>query len=315
MLTVIGEALVDRVISDVAPVRSHVGGSPMNVAVGVARLGLPTQFIGRYGQDDDGRLIAEHLRANSVQDALGPDDHRTSVATATLDPVGGARYTFDLDWELPALQEKLPELLSGTTILHTGSIASMLQPGARDVLSAVERARPLATISYDPNCRPTIITDVNYAREQAELFVALADIVKASDEDLQWLYPDRSPLDSARAWLALGPAVVVLTRGSQGPWAVTASGEASVAAPRVNVVDTVGAGDSFMAALLAATVLKELSGGHRREQLTRITVGELEQVLDYAAAAAAMTVSRAGANPPTLTELKTQIELNARLGQ
>lgn len=310
MLTVIGEALVDRVVSDTAPVRSHVGGSPMNVAVGVARLGHPAQFIGRYGNDDDGRLIAEHLRANSVLDALGPDSHRTSTALATLDPVGSANYTFDLDWDLPTLVARLPELLDGTTVLHTGSIGSMLTPGARHVLTAVEHARPRATISYDPNCRPTIITDREYARNQAEKFVALADIVKASDEDLEWLYPDRDAQESARAWLRTGPCAVVVTRGPQRPWAVAASGEATVESPVVEVVDTVGAGDSFMAALLAATVRQELDGGHRRDQLRRITVEQLEQVLTYAAAAAAVTVSRAGANPPNSTELKAKLGEN-----
>ncbi|MBM7847254.1 PfkB family carbohydrate kinase [Arthrobacter roseus] len=310
MLTVIGEALVDRVVSDTAPTRSHVGGSPMNVAVGVARLGYPAQFIGRYGNDDDGRLIAEHLRANRVIDALGPDDHRTSVAVATLDPVGSAAYAFDLDWDLPALIARLPELLDGTTLLHTGSIASMLTPGAREVLTAVEHARPAATISYDPNCRPTIITDRDYARGQAEKFVALADIVKASDEDLQWLYPERDAQETARAWLAMGTCAVVVTRGSKGPWAIAASGEATVKTPVVGVVDTVGAGDSFMAALLAATVRQELDGGHRREQLRSITVKQLKQVLTFASAAAAVTVSRAGANPPNRAELKAQLGEN-----
>ncbi len=279
----------------------------MNVAVGVARLGHPAQFIGRYGNDDDGRLIAEHLRANNVIDALGPDSHQTSVAIARLDPVGSASYTFDLDWDLPTVVPRLPELLAGTTLMHTGSIASMLTPGAHEVLTAVEHARPTATISYDPNCRPTIITDRDYARAQAEKFVALADIVKASDEDLEWLYPHRAAEDTAREWLAMGPCAVIVTRGSRGPWAVAASGEATVTAPVVDVADTVGAGDSFMAALLAATVQQGLDGGSRREQLRGITVEQLEQVLSFASAAAAVTVSRAGANPPNRAELKAQL--------
>ncbi|MCQ2000220.1 carbohydrate kinase family protein [Arthrobacter zhaoxinii] len=301
MLTVIGEALVDEVVSDTAPRRSHPGGSPLNVAVGVARMGRPVQFVGRFGSDTYGAMIAEHLRSNSVLTAFEADELPTSVATAVLDPAGGARYTFDLEWTLPGLD--LPALLDGTTMLHTGSIASMLSPGAGHVLHAVERARPGCTITYDPNCRPTIITDVSYAREQAEKFVALGDVVKASDEDLRWLYPDEPVEESARRWLAAGPSIVVVTRGSKGPWAVAASGECEVAAPAVTVVDTVGAGDSFMSALLVGLMDRELDGGARRSDLARVSVTELRELISFAARAAAVTVSRAGANPPYRREV------------
>ena len=304
MLTVIGEALVDEVLSDTAPKRFHPGGSPLNVAVGVARLGRPVQFAGRYGTDEYGLLIEQHLRSNSVLVPLPADDLPTSVATAVLDPVGGARYTFDLEWRLPSLDASLPHLLEGTTVLHTGSIAAMLRPGADAVLQAVERARPGITISYDPNCRPSIITDVGYAREQAEKFVALSDVVKASDEDLAWLYPQDSPRDAARRWLGLGPAMVAVTSGSKGAWAVTASGEAEASVPPVTVVDTVGAGDSFMSALLVSLMDRELDGGARRPELARISTGDLEAVLGFAVRAAALTVSRAGANPPYRAELE-----------
>ena len=303
VLTVIGEALVDEVVSDTAPRRAHPGGSPLNVAVGVARLGRPVQFIGRYGPDSYGAMIAEHLRRNSVLTARPADGLPTSVATATLDPAGGASYTFNLEWQLPELAEDLPRLLEGTTLLHTGSIAAMLSPGARDVERAVEQAHPLATITYDPNCRPSIITDVSYAREQAEKFVALADVVKASDEDLRWLYPDVPVEESARRWLALGPALVVVTRGSQGPWAVAAAGEAEVAAPTVRVTDTVGAGDSFMSALLVGLMDQELDGGARRSELARISLADLRRLLEFAARAAAVTVTREGADPPTRADL------------
>jgi len=303
VITVIGEALIDEVLSDTAPRRSHPGGSPLNVAVGVARLGRPVQFAGRYGTDAYGVLIAEHLKNNSVLAALPADDRPTSVATATLDPAGGARYTFDLEWTLPGLAGELPRLLEGTTLLHTGSIATMLSPGAHEVLTAVERAHPQATITYDPNCRPTIITDASYAREQAEKFVRLADVVKASDEDLAWLYPDQPVEDAARAWLEMGPAVVVVTRGSRGPWAVAASGSCEAAAPAVAVADTVGAGDSFMAALIAGLMDRDFDGAARRPELRKIGVGDLEAILAYAARAAAVTVSRPGADPPRRSEL------------
>lgn len=275
----------------------------MNVAVGLARLGHPAQFVGRYGDDAYGRLIVQHLRDNSVLFPVDADTSPTSVATARLDPAGGASYDFQLVWALPDLAAQQEALLDGTTLLHTGSIATMLSPGADDVLTLVTAAHPLATITYDPNCRPTIVTDASFAREQAERFVALADVVKASDEDLAWLYPERTPEQSARAWLEAGAAVVIVTRGSKGPWGVCRAGEASEPAPSTSVVDTVGAGDSFMAALVGAIVDLELDGAHRREDLRRITLEQLTGLLRYAARAAAITVSRAGANPPSRAEM------------
>lgn len=311
MLTVIGEALVDEVVHAGKDPVPHVGGSPMNVAVGLARLGHPVQFLGRFGKDAYGDMVAGHLRANDVMVPMAPDAQPTSVARAVLDANGAAKYEFALDWSLPdlgAAGDKPNFMLAATTLLHTGSIATMLAPGAEQVLAAVIDAHPRATIAFDPNCRPSIITDVDYAREQAEKFVRLADVVKASDEDLEWLYPGIDPKESARNWLAIGgaegPAVVVLTQGGAGPWAVCAAGEAACAVPPVQVVDTVGAGDSFMAALLSALVDRELDGAQRRTQLRAMDTAALADVLDYAAKAAAITVSRAGANPPSRAELR-----------
>jgi fructokinase len=306
MLTVIGEGLVD-VVQRASGIEAHVGGSPLNVAVGLARLDHPVQFIGRYGRDAYGDSVAAHLRSSSVMLPVPPDDLPTSVATALIDDDGAATYTFDLTWELPGIADRLGFMLRGTTLLHTGSIATMLMPGATEVLAAVEFAHPSATISFDPNCRPTIVTDVDFARRQAEKFVTLSDVVKASDEDLAWLYPGQDVLDSARKWLALGgeegPALVVVTRGADGPWGVCRTGEAKVAAPRVEVADTVGAGDSFMAALLSGLVDRELDGAQNRQELRELPAEGLAELLAHAAKAAAVTVSRPGANPPTRAEL------------
>jgi fructokinase len=306
MLTVIGEGLVD-VVQRASGIEAHVGGSPLNVAVGLARLDHPVQFIGRYGRDAYGDSLAAHLRASSVMLPQGPDELPTSVATALIDDDGAATYTFDLAWELPGLPDRLAFMLQGTTLLHTGSIATMLAPGATAVLAAVEYAHPSATISFDPNCRPSIITDVDYARRQAERFATLADVIKASDEDLEWLYPGQDVLESARRWLALGgsegPSMVVVTRGAAGPWGVTAAGSAEFRAPKVEVADTVGAGDSFMAGLLSGIVDRGLDGAQNRKDLRELPAEGLEELLAHASRAAAVTVSRPGANPPTRAEL------------
>ena len=308
MLTVIGEALMD-VVRRSSGEEAHVGGSPLNVAVGLARLEHPVQFIGRFGKDPYGDAIAAHLRSSSVLVPFPPDGKPSSVATAVVDDDGAASYTFDLSWELPGLAERLPFMLQGASLLHTGSIATMLEPGASEVLAAVEHAHPNTTISFDPNCRPSIITDKDFAREQTERFVALADVVKASDEDLEWLYPGVDVRESARRWLSLGghegPAMVVVTRGAAGPWGITAAGEAEAPTPKVKVADTVGAGDSFMAALLSGIVDRGLDGAQNRGDLRALPAGILRELLVHAAAAAAVTVSRAGANPPTRAELNS----------
>ncbi|HKU12162.1 MAG TPA: carbohydrate kinase [Sinomonas sp.] len=312
MLTVIGEGLID-VVHKPTGTDSHPGGSPLNVAIGLARLDHPVQFIGRYGDDPNGRLLTQHLKAAGVLVPLPPDGTPTSVAAAELDHKGAASYTFDLDWHLPDLRESLSTLLGATTLLHTGSIATVLEPGAAQVLSAVERARPRATIGFDPNCRPTITTDREAVRPLVERFVALADVVKASDEDLAWLYPGVDPLESARRWKSLGapeePAIVVVTRGAEGPWGICAAGEVEVPAAKIRVADTVGAGDSFMAALLSGVVDRALDGAQRRGELRRLDRDELRRLLDFAARAAAVTVSRPGANPPSRAELRDNLPL------
>lgn len=306
MLTVIGEALVDVVSRDGEAPRAHVGGSPMNVAVGLARLDQEVQFLGRYGQDEYGEQVAAHLRDNKVSLPFSPDSKPTSVAQATLDQAGAATYAFQLDWSLDVSDDQIDQLLSNTGLLHVGSIGAMLEPGATLVRKAVERAHGHALISYDPNCRPTIIPDSSDARARAEAIVASADIVKASDEDLLWLYPNRSIEDSARAWLQAGAHLVIVTRGPLGPWAVSrGTGREGVdtAAARVDVVDTVGAGDSFMAALISTLTDRGLTGADARRDLDALDKDEVRQILRYAAAAAGVTVSRSGADLPTKDDL------------
>ena len=221
MLTVIGEALVDVVHSNDAPMHAYPGGSPLNVAVGAARLGHKTRFIGHYGTDEHGASIAAHLSASKVQVPFEPRAARTSTAQAYIGEDGAARYEFDIDWSLDSYADDILALAPSCEALHTGSIGAMLEPGAHVVAQALTAARESALISYDPNCRPTIISDRALAQSWAEKFAALASVVKASDEDLTWLYPDRSLAETAHAWLDLGVELMVITRGEVGPIAYT----------------------------------------------------------------------------------------------
>ena len=306
MLTVIGEALVDVVSREGEEPRAHVGGSPMNVAVGLARLGHDVQFLGRYGRDEYGRQVAAHLTGNGVRLPFDADALPTSVAQATLDETGAASYEFQLDWSLDVSPERIDELLRDTDALHAGSIGAMLEPGATVVGQALERARGHALISYDPNCRPSIIPDSSDARARAEKIVALSHVIKASDEDLLWLYPHRSIEDSARAWLKAGARLVVVTRGVMGPWAVsrgTGRDGVEVPAARVTVADTVGAGDSFMAALLSGLADRNILGPTAASALDELDGAQLTELLRHAAAAAGVTVSRSGADLPTRADL------------
>ena len=303
-VVVVGESLVDIISDPRQPeaVQVHPGGSPLNVAVGAARLGLRTALVTHYADDRNGLLIDGHLQANGVQ-VINGGTAPTSTALAALGPDGGADYTFSISWDISGAA--LPALASveGSGHVHTGSIASMLAPGDAATLSLVQAARGHATISYDPNCRPAISPDVASARHQAELFVAASDIVKASDEDLSWLYPDRTPEETLQAWLNLGPGLVALTRGAAGPVIVSGAGRVEMAAESISVADTVGAGDSFMAGLIAGLAQLGALGAGGRRQLRALTPDQLHALAAYANRAAAITCSRKGANPPFSAEL------------
>jgi fructokinase len=318
MITVIGESLVD-IISDPhreAPpqgtsTQAHPGGSPLNVAVGAARLGLATILVTHYAGDAYGDMIDEHLSANGVAVIRG-GSAPTSTATATLGHDGGATYAFNVSWDINGAALPALEAVQDSQHVHTGSIAAVVAPGDQATLALLAAAREHASISYDPNCRPGISPDVAAARSQAERFVSASDIVKASDEDLAWLYPDRTPQETLSAWLELGPAVVAMTRGAAGPVILARHGRVEMAAEPITVADTVGAGDSFMAALISGLDQLSALGVHGRQRLQALTVDELQALAAYANRAAAITCSRPGAHPPRTAELgKLSVPLQA----
>lgn len=305
-LTVIGESLIDRIQLDNGAgsplITDHVGGSPLNVAIGCARLGLQNRLITHLGADKYGEMINRHLDDNQVEVLTG-GEAATSMATATIGSDGSASYTFSLNWDIGAVSLPTVASIESSTHLHTGSIATMLMPGARTVYTLVQDARKRATISFDPNCRPTIITNVKYAREQTEKFIKLSDVVKASDEDLKWLYPNLSLHEVMDNWLILGPALVIVTRGEIGPIALTRTSRVEIPSRTITVADTIGAGDSFMSALITALGQLDFLGPTNRPKLQAISREDVIDILEYAVYASSLTCSRAGANPPTLDEI------------
>lgn len=305
LVTVIGESLVD-IIDDprrsTAGRRACPGGSPLNVAVGTARLGLSTSLVTHYDDDAYGLSIDQHLQSNGVTPVLG-GAASTSTATATLGQDGAATYSFDISWDINGAALSALAAVKASVHVHTGSIATLLPPGNHATLALVEAARDRATVSYDPNCRPGISPDVAASRRQVEDFVTASDIVKASDEDLLWLYPDKTPDESLRAWLELGPALVALTRGANGPVLLNRQGRVELPGETIDVADTVGAGDSFMAALISGLSQLDLLGAAARPRLAALIPTDLRVLAAYTNRAAAITCSRPGANPPRTVEL------------
>src|SRR5687767_6207840 len=224
MLLVVGEALVDVVERPDGTRNEHAGGSPMNVAVGLGRAGLDVTLVTTLGDDAYGELIRWHLSESRVEVQASKTD-RTSSALARLDDHGSATYTFDVEWDPGRIDTATP------IAVHTGSIAAALAPGASEVEDLLSRLRPTSIVTLDPNVRPSMTPDRDAVTSHVERLVALADVVKASDEDIEWLYPDDTLDVAAERWLAAGAALVVVTRGSEGSLAWARSGRIEVAPP------------------------------------------------------------------------------------
>ncbi|MFG3558114.1 carbohydrate kinase [Micromonospora sp. NPDC047557] len=310
MIVVAGEALIDLVVTAEGQ-RAVPGGSPANVAVTLARLDEPVRLLARLGPDEYGRQIAEHLAANRVDLRWAVRaEEPTSVAVATLSTAGQASYEFRLDgaadWQWTP--QELPDLAgSSATALHTGSLALALAPGAQvlEGLLTRERDRDGLTISIDLNLRPSIVTDRAAEQERVRRQIRLAHLVKASDEDLAWLYPGRSIGDVLAEWREAGVSCAVVTRGGEGAWLLAPNGSLhEQPAVRTTVVDTVGAGDSFTGGLLAALADIDALGDRPADRLAAVTEQQWSAVLRQAATVAALTCARRGASPPTRAEVE-----------
>ncbi len=286
---VVGESLVDIVHAADGTTTEYAGGSAANVAVALSRLGRPVRFVTAWADDQRGAVLARHLADAGVTLATDPRVlERTATAAATIGTDGAASYDFDLDWRIGPVQAGRP------VAVHVCSIGAVLEPGATQVLDLLRSLHGTATITYDINARPAITGTGPELVARVERMVAVADVVKASDEDLAALYPELEAVAAARHLLALGPSAVVVTRGGGGATWVGAEHTVEVAARPVQVADTIGAGDTFGAAIIDA--LWGRSPGD-------LGPADITDVLTHAARAAAVTVSRPGADPPYRHEL------------
>ncbi|MEV0645806.1 carbohydrate kinase [Phytomonospora sp. NPDC050363] len=308
VIAVIGEAVADAFLPAEAAggldLRITPGGSPANTAVALSRLGTSARFLGRLSTGPLGRLLRGHLTESGVDLSASVDTERkATLAVAALDADGRADYDFyaegTADWHwTPAELARLAEV--PVEAVHTGSLALALPPGAGAIRDALAEARTSATVSVDPNARPGIVDAATY-RERLPLWLPLADIVKVSDEDLAYIHPGEDPLDVCDRWHEQGVALVVVTRGGEGATASLRGERVEVPAVPVDLVDTVGAGDSFTAGLLHTLGRLGRLGG----RLDALTATELREALDFAALVSARTCATEGANPPWARELAT----------
>jgi fructokinase len=298
MFVVIGEALVDVGADGVA----RPGGSSYNVALGLARLDRHAVLAGRLSDDEYGRLLRAHALASGVDLSWSPRAAEPTTAARVHLSDGIAEYEFDIDgtadfaWTAAELARLPP-----AAAVHFGSLVSWVPRSEALVADRVRAYRAAgALINYDPNVRPHLQPDPAHARRQVEAAAGLAHLVKVSADDLAYLYPDQPAGEAAADWLALGPHLVVVTGGADGPTAYTPARQVHRPARPVRVVDTVGAGDAFTSGLLDALA--------ERDALTADAVAGLDPealagVLDHAALIAGLTCARAGADPPRRSEL------------
>jgi fructokinase len=306
-VTIIGEAIVD--LLPAGPPRTFQavpGGSPYNVAVGLARLGHHATLMARLADTAFGRILRDHAQAEGIDLHAAPRAAEPStLAVVSLDASARASYDFYLDgtadWQWTT--EETGRAPKGTSVLHFGSIASWTPPGDARILELVGRLREQGAvlITYDPNVRPGLLPDHHHGQRVVERAIPLAHLVKASTDDVGWLYPGRAPDQVARQWLRLGATMVVITGGAEGAVAFTAQGR-SVRRPALDVVvvDTVGAGDSFMAGLIGSLIGR---GRHTPADLARCPADQLSGALDDAILVASINCERRGNDPPTAADV------------
>jgi fructokinase len=309
MILVSGEALIDLFLG--APgaagftAEAIAGGSPFNVAIGIGRLGRPVAFLSTLSDDVFGTFLAEKLAESGVSSTyIQRLPNVTTLSVVATSPSGQPQYSFyapdSADRSLTP--EALPaELPADVNAIAAGSYALGVEPIASAIETLLRREAGSRVISLDPNVRPRVVGDLNAYRERFERLLAFADIVKASDEDIELLYQTHDLASAARTWLRRGPKLVIITRGEKGPLAAFGDKVLERPAPKIDVVDTVGAGDTFHAGLLAWLDANSLL---IPERVAGLSETQVTAALDFAAAAAAIVCTRRGANPPSWSEVE-----------
>ncbi len=308
MILISGEALID-LIPDPEKAGAYdavLGGSPYNVAIGLSRLGSQAAFVSRLSTDGNGDALAAALADNGVDLSFVLRDERPTTLAFVMRGTAktGSRYAFYLDATSFDGPWPFPETWPATARhLHVGSISAVDPRHGDRVVAQLQAARSYATISYDPNIRPLVTPNREAVAALVERQASLAHVVKASEEDLQWLYPGRSVEESLASLATSGPRFCVVTLGERGALAMLGAERIAIPAPHVEVVDTVGAGDSFMSALLSA-MDRDLALGGSSASPDRAS---LERWLTFAACASAITCTRKGSNPPTRAEVDSAL--------
>jgi fructokinase len=292
-----------EVLIDVLPTGPVVGGGPANTAKALARLGHTVDFVGGISTDAYGQMARKELDRDGVGLGLSLESNKpTCTATVHLDAAGSATYTFVIDgtatFDFSPSWLPDPEKLK-PSVLHIGTLATVVEPGEAVLFDWAVKSAEFAPIVFDPNVRASFLGDRERYCQAVEKWVGISSVVKLSDEDIAWLYPDQSLDEVAHRWLEGETSLVVVTRGAKGIIGYTQGASEEVEGVRVDVVDTVGAGDTVGAILVEGVVQHSVAGlvGHT-----------LNTVLHKAAVAAGITVSRAGAQPPRLHELVEALE-------
>lgn len=307
MILVCGEALIDLFSTGTSGstpfFEALPGGSPFNVAIGLARLGEKAAFFGGISRDPMGEMLIERLRSEDVDtNTVHRSNALTTLSLVQKDASGHPAYTFYGEGTADRMvtEADIPSGLTGMSILHVGSYAVLVEPVASTYKSLIHRHKADCLIAYDPNIRPTVMADLDLWRRNTEDVAALSDVIKVSREDLDLLYPDEAPETAARRWLDGGCGLVIVTDGANGAMAMTRDLRVSVPGVRVDVVDTVGAGDTFQAALLSGLVRLNKTAA---DTLKRLTEKELHQLVQRCVYASAVTCSRQGADLPGQNDL------------
>ncbi len=306
MILVCGEALIDIFVGaethESMNLQGCPGGSPFNVAFGLARLGQHAEFFTGLSRDMMGERLYKFLHAEQVGERyLKRSDRPSTLSLVDLTgPTPAYAFYGDGAADRDLTPDELPDLASEVQALHFGSFSTVVEPVGATYLALARREAGRRIISYDPNIRMSIEPDIAVWQGRVDAFAACADLIKISDEDFERLYPGIEPASKARQWLQGGAGLVVLTRGGAGACAWTQSAAVDLPAPAIAVVDTVGAGDTFQAALL--TALAE-TGHLNRQRLGTIDHAALQRCIAFAIAAAAITCARRGADLPHRRDL------------